>query len=198
MATVNFVSPNLMRVRDTVMRFAIAARDGAGALDTGLACTCAVQRTSDSKWWNVAGGTWDVALVANPMTEVSAVDLPGLYELVLNYTTLFPAGVNAEYTLRLIGSDGVVTAQDVQVVRVNHWLDSHIINDDAVTNPLADLGELLRVLRAFFGNDQMLDDADKKLILFADDGTTPLVEFDTTDAAGIASVREIFQMERVT
>lgn len=55
----------------------------AGVGQTGLTPTVAIQRLSDGYWLASGGASWAVGVATNPMVEVSAGNLPGLYEYAI-------------------------------------------------------------------------------------------------------------------
>lgn len=52
----------------------------------GEAPTIAIQRQEDGKWFQKSDGTWQVAIINNPMIETNATALPGRYHLDFDQT----------------------------------------------------------------------------------------------------------------
>lgn len=197
MSTVNFTSGTKFRVGDTV-EIAIMARNDAGMPDTGVTCNLAIRRQSDSFWWDQVGINWQAAKIQNIMTQVS-VDLPGSYRLAVSLGQLFPTDLEATLYLEA-QSDGPgapANPTEIQTVSIEHGLNTLLVNDDIIANPAVTLGDVLRALRAFLTGDSQLDDTSKQLVYFEDDGVTPMLRFDVTDAAAQPSVREVFKRVRV-
>lgn len=61
----------------------------AGAGVPGLAPTCAIRRASDNMYLQAGGGAWNAGFAVNPMVEVDAVNLPGLYAYSVPNAQLF-------------------------------------------------------------------------------------------------------------
>ena len=58
----------------------------AGVGLTGQSPTASVQRRFDGSWFNASTGTFQAAFVANPMTELDGVNLPGRYFLDFDHS----------------------------------------------------------------------------------------------------------------
>ena len=71
------------------------------------------------------------------------------------------------------------------------------ISDEAAPAVIATTGQLFNLLAAWFGNKVVMDDAQKRVIVYQSDAETPAIEFNSFDAAGRPSVSEPFIRERV-
>lgn len=195
MATVTIVSPKTALNGDTIAICAITRTD-AEAVDIGRTCTIAIYDPGGAVWWDEAGGAWGAAKVDNPMTEVNDADLPGLHRFDFNHGTAGSATVNPSYFVE-VTSDEAASPTDIIVLEMRHSLLSQVISDAVVADPVNTLGELLLALKVVHTHNQVLDDTDKRLIFYREDGVATAMEFDLKDAAGAASVREPFEKERV-
>lgn len=179
---------SLQALVDGSYRVAVEAVDESSAANTGLVLTVKVQNVGTSKWWDADTGTWVVPVDSAPATEVDAVNLPGLYELVVDLTD------EGECDLRVHVSVGTDTC--TWVVNVRHSLNTLPVAGGAVADPVETLGDLLTLLRTVYSHNQIVSDALKQLIYLQEDGETPALAFDLKDASGSPSAREVFEMTR--
>lgn len=184
-------------------RLEAMCRDDNGAAQTGRTVTYALQNNSGGQWWNAAGGVWAGAKVNNPMAQVDAVNLPGLYATALSHTALDPANLEGQYTLEVTNTNGGGTPAaptDLGTVRLRYDLWSMKISDavipDVIPKHIVYLRHLFKALKVVLTHNRKLDDVTKEEKFFAEDGTTVVMSYDLEDAAGNSSVREVFQKKR--
>jgi len=158
-----------------------------------------IQRASDSLWWDFGTSSWEVWVNNLVLTELDAVNLPGLYSASLDWAALSPVpGAEGDFNVFVYVS---AVADDAGVLKLRQGLSTLAVNDGVVPTPAASpnltLAELLTALMVYVRNNQQINDAAKQHVFFSADGVTPAMAFDTLDAAGLATTREVFKKERV-
>jgi hypothetical protein len=163
--------------------------NGAGALiSDGDGLTAAVfSPTALAPWWNQNTGSWQAIRVENDMAEHP--DLSGVYTIELDPAVL---GDGDELDVLVLVSSGDA-AEARALVHLRHSARSQPVIDRALTAAPATRAELDSLLAAFFGGSVVVDDSEKKLIVYQSDGVTPCIEFNLKDAAGNPSTMEPFQ-----
>jgi len=192
MATIRIISSTTFR-SGTLFKVAVFMADDTNAALTGETVTYAIRR-SDGKWWDAVDVAWENAKVNNATTEISAVDLQGVYESdELSHEDMDPGLAEANWYIEV--TNGTVT--ETRVLSMRHDLLSAPVGDTVVADPVVTLTDLWRALKVVLTHNHRVDDSTKQLIHYQEDGTTPALTFDLKDAAGNASVREPFERQRV-
>jgi len=159
-----------------------------------------VQRPSDGKCWDFGTSTWQLLPLSAALTEVDAVNMPGLYARSIDWSVLSPvSGAEADFNVYV--SVPTVPVDYAVVLKLRQGLSTLTVADSVVPTPAASptltMGELMTALMVFVRNNQFLDDIQKQQIFYKADGVTPAMTFDCKDAAGLFTIREVFKKERV-
>jgi hypothetical protein len=165
----------------------VAVKDGAGALLTGQAVTARIYRVSTGLWWDATDEAWEGASVDNTVAETA---FPGIYSV--NLDSLAANAASAVVVVSCAGHEDAVAEVDFQ-----HSSATLPITDEAAPAAITTSGQLFNLLAAWFGNKVVMDDAQKRVIVYQSDAVTPAIEFNSFDAAGRPSVAEPFIRERV-
>ena len=193
MAAVEILTPEQVNVGG-VIRLVARATNDAGAPDPDRTVTYAIYAPATGLWWNATNVAWEAARVENALPAVVAFD--GIYTVALIHADLSP-GENAGDWLVEVTSDAVGSPRACSAIFVRHTATSAPIVDNTVADPPDTVVEILRALRYFLVGERQVDDTSKRLIFYRDDGETVAMSFDLSDAAGQASVREVFHRVRV-
>lgn len=201
MSSISIVSP-LQHAPSATYRIEAFCRDDDGARQTALTVTCAIYSTASGLWWSVADGVWGAIKVANTLAQVSAANLPGVYAVEIDHADQDPAGDEAYYLIEVTSNGGGTPAAPTAItaLRFVHDLRTLKISDTAVAGivakPVLNLLQLWRALKVAFTHNSRLDPNSMKQIFYKEDGVTVAMSFDTKDAAGASSIREVCRSER--
>lgn len=165
----------------------VAVKDGAGVLLTGATVTAQIYRVSTGLWWDATDEAWEGATVNNDVVETA---FAGIYSL--NLDSLAENAASAIVVVTCIGHEDVVAELDFQ-----HSAATLPVVDEVAPAAITTSGQLFNLLAAWFGNKVVMDDAQKRVIVYQSDAETPAIEFNSFDAAGRPSVSEPFIRERV-
>tara|TARA_Y100001963_G_scaffold153008_1_gene238885 strand:+ start:94 stop:720 length:627 start_codon:yes stop_codon:yes gene_type:complete len=151
-----------------------------------------------SQFWNGAAYQNNIAQLTLTQT------VPGGGPNYKWYTYTAPAGVvrDVEDTL-LISATGVTPNDDIisaqQAVVVEYDLRDMPVADAAFAagDVVSKLSQLLSVLKLVHYNTQEVNDLNKRLVHYKNDGQTPGLSFNLKDAQGNLSAREVFKKELV-
>lgn len=205
MSSIKYIGPAAIRPGDT---FTISAmcRDDNTVAEIDLGVSGAIRRASDGRWWDQGLLQWIVLKAWTTLPQLDAVNLRGVYAVSFNHADLNPAKAEEDYYIE-VQSDAVGAPSDptdVAFVQARHDIkslklgDAEVV-DPVIPNPIVNLFDLLRALKALMAQDTQLDDVTKTMKIFDEAGkagANVILEFDVKDAAGLPSVREVMQRLR--
>lgn len=165
----------------------VAVKDGSGVLLTGQTVTAKIFRVSTGLWWDATDEAWEGASVDNTVAETAFL---GVYSV--NLDSLAANAASAIVVVSCVGHEDAVAELDFQ-----NSAATTPISDEVAPAAITTTGQLFNLLAAWFGNKVVMDDAQKRVIVYQSDAVTPAIEFNSFDAAGRPSVSEPFIRERV-
>ena len=171
---------------------------GGQALKAGEQPTVQIYSVGLNQFWN--GAAYQAGVVQLNLVEL----VPGGAANYKYYSYVAPAGlVRGVPDTLLISATGTTPANSAvsghQAVTVEYDFKDVPVADAAfAAGDIVDtMGELLSVLKLVHYNVQEVNDLNKRLIHYKNDGQTPGLSFSLKDAQGNLSAREVFKKELV-
>lgn len=196
MATTEIINKNFVEPTGN-FRVAVLCKDDTGAVNSGLSPIFLLYRFLDGKWWNETNEAWEGAVVVNSLTEVDAAQIPGVYSAAISMNNVTPNFSLTDMVLYVQDDAVAPTSFSAGILHPVWGFLSAGVFDTEIANPVDTFPKLLTALRAFLTHNQEINDDNKQLVIYKENGEDPAIAFNLKDAAGLPSGREPFSKERV-